>query len=427
MMKIAPGVQGPFCRMRIAIFSECYAPVTNGVVTSIISLRETLRAWGHTVYVFAPGKPQPEDDADLFRLPELPFPRHPYHFARPFPTLNVDFASLNVEVVHCQHPFTVGRLGAEQARRYGLPMVYTAHSLYDLMASTSKSPLVRRMGQPYARGVIRRFCARADYVIAPTHHTVQALWADGVRARFAVVPSGIRPLPFDAGARERIRARLHVPDGAPLLLCLGRLGPEKRVDLLLRAVAILKARELPAPQRDFRVVIVGDGMCRGDLEILATDLGVLDRVEFVGEQPHATAGDWYAAADLFMLTAPAETQGLVLVEAMAAGLPCVAVAHGGPLEIVNHGDTGLLVEFDSEAFADGVQQLLLDTAESRRMGENGRRHARDYTPEAMAKGVLDVYERVLKIPHIPVAERRVKRLTAELTRLGHRNRARRLR
>jgi 1,2-diacylglycerol 3-alpha-glucosyltransferase len=406
--------------MRIAIFSECYTPVTNGVVTSIISLRETLRAWGHTVYVFAPGAPQAEDDADLFRLPELPFPRHPYHFARPFPRLSVDFDSLNVEVVHCQHPFTVGRLGADLARRYGAPMVYTAHSLYDIMASTSKSPLVRKMGQPYARGVVRRFCAKADYIIAPTHHTVQALLANGIRAPFAVVPSGLRPLPYSPEARERIRARLRVAADTPLLLCLGRLGPEKRVDLLLRAVAILKTRSLPAPMGNFRVAIVGDGMSRADLQMLAADLDVLDRVEFVGEQPHATAGDWYAAADIFTLTAPTETQGLVLVEAMAAGLPCVAVAYGGPLEIVVPDETGLLMEFDAEEFADGVERLLRNPQERRRMGANGRLQAQHYTPEAMATGVLEVYEQVLRIPHRPMAEKRVKRLTAELTRLGHR-------
>src|SRR4051812_11751489 len=98
--------------MRIAIFSECYTPVANGVVTSIQTLRETLRDWGHTVYVFAPGAPQSDDDADIFRLPELPFPHHPYHFARPFPRLKMDFPSLDIQVVHCQHPFTVGRLGA---------------------------------------------------------------------------------------------------------------------------------------------------------------------------------------------------------------------------------------------------------------------------------------------------------------------------
>src|ERR1041385_169162 len=153
--------------MRIALFSECYLPVTNGVVTSVVTLRETLRAWGHTVYVIAPGTPQPDDDVDVFRLPELPFPRHPYHFARPFPRLNVDFQRLEAQIIHCQHPFTVGSLGARIAQKYRLPMVYTAPSLYDTMMKSAKSPLVRTMGQQSMLGMIRRFCAKADTVIVP--------------------------------------------------------------------------------------------------------------------------------------------------------------------------------------------------------------------------------------------------------------------
>jgi len=409
--------------MRIAIFSECYTPITNGVVTSIVSLRETLREWGHVVYVFAPGMSLPDDDVDLFRLPELPFPRHPYHFARPFPRLPVDFSALNVDVIHCQHPFTIGRLGADLAQRHGLPMVYTAHSLYDTMAATAKSPLVRTMGQPYARNVVRRFCARADYVIAPTRHTVNALCADGIRARFATVPSGVRPLPVSEDGRSRIRAQFGMNENAPLLLYVGRLGPEKRVDLILQAAARLAKRNLPAPQRDFRIAIVGDGLSRGDLECLTLELGLQDRVRFVGVQPHDTAGDWYAAADIFALAAPLETQGLVLIEAMAAGRPCLAVASGGLPETVIDDVTGLLVNVDPEAFADGAEWLMRNPEECRRMGENGRRHARHYTPETMAAGVLDVYERVLATPPMPASGRITRRLTVPSRRMQRRNRA----
>src|SRR5579871_1490025 len=255
--------------MRIALFSECYLPVTNGVVTSLLTLRETLRSWGHTVYVFAPGAPQPDDDADLFRLPELPFPRHPYHFARPFPRMSVDFETLGVQVVHCQHPFTVGRLGADTARRYGLPMVYTAHSLYATMAAYARSPILRTMGPKAARGVVRRFCARADCVIAPSHATREALIADGVRARFAVIPSGVRGPTIRPGARESVRERLGITPETPLLLCVGRLGPEKHLEMLLQSAAMLRNRPLPAPLSEFRLALVGDGQCRADLESLA--------------------------------------------------------------------------------------------------------------------------------------------------------------
>ena len=366
--------------MRIAIFSECYTPVTNGVVTSIVTLRKTLCDWGHTVYVFAPGDIQP-DEEDVFRFPEFSFPRHPFHLARPFPRLPVDFASLGVDVIHCQHPFTIGRLGAEIARRHKLPMVYTAHSLYDEMAASSKSTFVRRVGQPAVRGFVRRFCARANAVIVPSRHTLEALIADGVYASFYVAPTGVPPLPPSLNGRKRVRQSLDLADDTPLLLYTGRLGPEKHVELLLHMVVALQERGLPAPLNKFRLAIVGDGQCRAVLETLAAGLHLQDRVVFTGTQQHADIADWYAAADIFTLASPAETQGLVLIEAMQTGLPCVAVDQGGPTEIVADGKTGRLVPFDAQAFADAVEELLRDPVKRKQYGERGHVIAQCYTPE----------------------------------------------
>lgn len=382
--------------MRVAFFSECYLPVTNGVVTSMTTLRDSLRALGHEVFVFAPGAPQPGEDDTIFRLPELPFPRHPYHFARPFPRLPAEFDRLGVQVVHCHHPFTVGRLGALTARKHGLPMVYTAHTLYDTMAAHARSPLARSVGQPAARGVVKRFCARAEYVIVPSRITREALRADGVRARFAVVPSSVPVPAASPQGRERLRADLGLSAEAPLLLCVGRLGPEKRVDLLLRVAANLKARGLGLGPSAFRLALVGDGQCRSALEAMAEEYGVADVTLFAGAQPRASIGDWYAAADLFLLSSPAETQGLVLVEAMAAGLPCVAVDYGGPRETVVHGETGLRVRFDANSFAGAVANLIADPERRAAMAQRALARAASYTPGSMALAVVGVYEAAIR-------------------------------
>ena len=377
--------------MRIALFSECYSPVANGVVTSVVTLRSTLIAQGHRVYLFAPGSPQPEDDADIFRLPELPFPRHPYHLARPFPRPHVDFSSLEADIVHCHHPFTVGRLGSEMARKYNLPLVYTAHSLYDNMAKYAKSPLVRNMSQKAVRGVVKRFCAKADYVITPSKYSRDALRAVGVAARFAVVPSGVVAPVVTPRGPDEIRRQLGLTPEMPLLLFIGRLGPEKRVDVLLRSAALLAAKGLPATQRDFRVALVGDGMSREALERMAVELGIADRILFVGAQPHAQIGDWYAAANLFTFSSPNETQGLALVEAMLAGLPCIAADYGGPREIVVQNVTGIRVPLEPRAFANAIEKVLLDADLAGKLGANGLRRAAIYSPEAMTSGVLEVY------------------------------------
>ena len=133
--------------MRIALFSECYLPTANGVVTFLVTLRDGLRALGHTVFIFAPGSPEAEADPDVFRLPEFPFPEHPFRFARPFPHSPVNFAELDIDIVHCQHPFTIGRFGADLARKHHLPLVYTAHSLYDKMAGFARSRVAQSIGQ----------------------------------------------------------------------------------------------------------------------------------------------------------------------------------------------------------------------------------------------------------------------------------------
>ena len=402
--------------MRIALFSECYTPVPNGVVTSITSLRQTLQAWGHTVYVFAPGQPQPDDDEGVFRLPELPFPRHPYHFARPFPRLHCDFEGLNVDIIHCQHPFTVGKLGAETAKKHNIPMIYTAHSRYDAMLATAKSSILRSMAPKPMLSLVRRFCAKADYVITPSRHTRDCLRADKIRARYVVIPSGVTPPKPRTGAREHLRGRLGLKPETPIILYLGRLGPEKRLDLLLHSVAELCRKGLPAPYADFHTVLVGDGQSREELEHLSHELGLQNRVHFTGMVPYPDVGDWYAASDIFALPSPMETQGLVIVEAMSFGLPCVTVNEGGACELIAEGETGYRVPVETHAFAGVLERFLTNPELREQFGEAGRERAQLYTPEAMTRKVLEVYERALQRPR-PLQETKVRLINLEIRRL----------
>lgn len=381
--------------MIIALFSECYTPIINGVVVSIRTLRSGLRAEGHRVYLFAPGKPRSDDDEDVFRLPVLPFPRHPYRFARPFPRLPFDFSDLNVDLIHCQHPFTVGRLGAELARHFDLPMVYTAHSLYDQMVRAAKSPLVRKMGQPYARGYIRRFSKRADHVIAPSNYVLHALQNSGVSCPVSVIPTGVSPPCVTDDGRGRIRKLLMMEPDDPLLLYVGRLGPEKRVDLLIESVEILNQANLPSPLNRFKLAIVGDGQYREKWQHLAERLGIRDRIYFAGMCPHEEIGDWYASGDLFLMPAPAETQGLVLVEAMGVGLPSIAVMEGGAGEAEIPDKTGILTAFDPAPFAKSIINLLKNRPLRENMALAAKLRAEDYRPERMVQGVLKVYEEVM--------------------------------
>jgi glycosyltransferase involved in cell wall biosynthesis len=177
----------------------------------------------------------------------------------------------------------------------------------------------------------------------------------------------------------------------PVFLYVGRLAKEKRIDLLFRAVARLRHGH------DFRLCLAGSGPHATGLRRLARRLGISDRVVFCGSVPHEEIGDYYAAADLFAFPSPTDTMGLVLVEAMSAGLPCVAVGEYGPGEVVIDGETGFVVPFDERPFADALARLLRDPSLRHRMGQAARQRARHFDPESAGDAMLNTYYETVQL------------------------------
>ena len=177
---------------------------------------------------------------------------------------------------------------------------------------------------------------------------------------------------------------------------------------------------LPPHIANFKVALVGDGQCRSELEELTEHLGLKDRVKFVGGVPHNNVGQWYAAGDIFTMPSPAETQGLVLVEAMSAGLPCITVDQGGPRELVLQGETGLRIPLDADAFSHALDCLLRSPEIRHSFGERGRQHAHAFTPEAMTRRVMTVYLRALRLPNL-ANDTSVHRLAVNIQKRAGRN------
>jgi glycosyltransferase involved in cell wall biosynthesis len=175
------------------------------------------------------------------------------------------------------------------------------------------------------------------------------------------------------------------------LLYVGRLTKEKRLDLLLRAVARLRHRY------EFGLCLVGSGPMEGPLRRLAQRLGIPGRVIFCGSVPHEQIADYYAAADLFVFPSPTDTMGLVLVEAMGAGLPCVAVGKYGPGEIVIDGETGFVVPFDERRFAEATAKLLTDRHLRQRMACAARHRASDFDPLLAGDAMLAAYQETAEL------------------------------
>ncbi len=375
--------------MRIAIFSESFEPVINGVSVSISLLAGRLEALGHEVFCFAPHFPGHTDASGrVFRFPSVRAPGVPdYPLALPWSGgLFRVFRELKPDVVHTHTPFILGMRGQSWARRLGVPLVSTNHTLYTEYVHYIR-PVPPALMRALAVWWMRRYYSRCDHVIVPSAATGRRLESYGVRTPWTAIPTGISfpESPADVDGREVAGASAD----ERILLYLGRIAREKNLDLLLDAFRIVSCRDGSA-----RLVVVGGGPYLERCRERARELGVDGRVTFTGPLPREVLPAVFRAAELFVFPSATETQGLVVGEAALHGLPCVAVDAGGTPEFVRHGKTGLLVRPDAEEFAEAVLELLRDGQRREGFSRAAREFASSLTVDGMARKVLDVYRSV---------------------------------
>jgi 1,2-diacylglycerol 3-alpha-glucosyltransferase len=372
--------------LRIAVFSESFEPVINGVSVSISLLAGRLEELGHEVFCFAPRYPGHTDSSPrVFRFPSVRAPGVPdYPLALPWSGgLFRVFRELAPDVVHTHTPFALGVRGQRWAARLGIPLVSTNHTLYTEYVHYIR-PVPPALMRALAVWWMRRYYNRCSHVIVPSAATGRRLESYGVRTPWTAIPTGISFPEPPAGLDGRAVAGASPDDR--LLLYLGRIAREKNLDLLLEAFRILLQKEPSA-----RLVVVGGGPYLQRCRERAAALGVDGRVTFTGPLPRDVLPAVFSAAELFLFPSTTETQGLVVGEAALHGLPCVAVDAGGTPEFVRHGETGLLVRPDPEEFASAALQLLSDGDRREAFSRAARDLASALTVDGMARRVLEVY------------------------------------
>jgi 1,2-diacylglycerol 3-alpha-glucosyltransferase len=357
--------------VRIALFTNNYLPFCGGVTISVETLRRGLEASGHEAWVFGPRLTGAEDaSVKIVRYPSIPVATYPeFALAVPYSRrIERLVTALEFDVIHAHHPFLLGPAARRLARRTRRPLVFTYHTRYEKYAHYVPLPL--GLVQAAALRISAGFAAQADAVLAPSAVIRDELHARGVRAPIAVVPTGIDLTRCRPGDREAARRSLGVGAGEPLVLYVGRLDREKSVDRVLSAFERV-ASTIPAA----RLVLVGQGTEAERLRRVAASLPVADRIRFLGLRPHDSLAECYQAADVFLFASETETQGLVLAEAAACGLPAVAVNAAGCDEVVRDGDTGILTKGDPAALAEAAIGLLLDPERRRAMARRAREMA----------------------------------------------------
>jgi 1,2-diacylglycerol 3-alpha-glucosyltransferase len=380
--------------MRIALLSESYEPIVNGVSVSVGILRDELTKRGHEVFVFAPANPGYTDQCPrVVRVPSWRtrlMPDYPIPSPSAGP-LRRALREIQPDVIHTQTPFILGMLGAKCAREQGVALVSTNHTLYTEYAhyvpvrpkSITRNILIRGM---------RWYYSKCDEVIVPSEPVRERLQSYGVSSPISVVKTGIMPqTEITPERRAELRAACGLANGDRMVLYVGRIAREKNLTMLLDAFDLLRHGE-----EAVKLVLIGGGPALAETQRYATELGLDGLVRFVGMVPSTEVGPYYRAADIFAFPSTTETQGLAIGEAMLAGLPVVAVDAGGVPENVSDGVDGYLTQNHAADFAYRLKKLVSDPADRERVGTNAAVSAQAFSAERMTAEVESIYQRVVE-------------------------------
>jgi len=388
--------------MRILMISDVFFPRINGVSTSIESFRHSLAELDIDVHVVAPHYPAAHtDDEKVIRVRsrQVPFDpedrlmhagalRHALHS-----TGNARF-----DLVHVQTPFAAHYAGLRHARAQHLPCIATYHTHFEEYLHNYVPAVPKSMLRATARSLARHQCNSLDAVIVPSSAMQDTLKNYGVTAPMHRVPTGIpierfrRPASpdFPTDAPSLFRARHDIPDNRPMALFVGRAAHEKNIGFLLEAMP-----HALQTNPGLILVVAGEGPALPALKKQAAALGIAAQVRFVGYLDRLTElPECYAAADLFVFSSRTETQGLVLLEAMAAGVPVLAFAALGTREIVEPRRGALPAPQEIETFGQAMAALANDPALRAKMSAEARVFAEEWTTEACAQRLADVYRNI---------------------------------
>lgn len=382
--------------MHIAQFTNNYLPVINGVVRSVRSFRDELSRQAHNVFIFAQETENyVDEDPFIFRYLSMNLP-----LANDIPTvipispfMDRLLPTLKLDVIHTHHPFLLGQTAAVKAQELNLPLVFTFHTQY--REYTHYIPLPMEIVQNFLKDAVeswmRDYMRRCQHIIIPSESMREILVKQyGLKNNFTVIPTGIDLEAYRTANGKKIRKKKHWENDI-VMISVGRLASEKNWEVLLNAVALV-LKDVP----QFRLVLIGDGQDRKKLEDLTKELGIRKRVKFLGALAFSEIPAYMKAANLFGFASITETQGLATLEAMAAGLPVVAVDASGTRDILKNGQQGYLVENNAEALAAGIKKLLSNPERMQKFAEAALKKAQSFNIELLTKKLLTVYKQAIR-------------------------------
>ncbi len=416
--------------MKIAISTACYYPMTNGVAVFSHNLAKGLAARGHKVLVICPshtGKnhTEIEDGVKVAYLrstqirvyPDQINPVPPKHkvLGKEMPHLlykksfrvsvfpanqvNKTLKKFQPDVVHCQNSDVIGITVVNFARRHNVPVVTTEHNQPEVLTDPLKLP--RFVKKPANAALSAYFISRqrrSDYVTMPTQQSIDNLFTSRdktLNVPIEAVSNGVDLSAFRPGKPDAsLYSKYGLPADRPIVLYVGRVDPEKKIGTVIEAFA--KTRKSSAKLKDAFLVIIGDGVDKLRLEKIASELDLDDSCKFLGRVLPPDLYELYRVGTLFATASEIETQGIVLIEAAATGLPLIAVDKGAVSEVCITNKNGFLCEpGDVDGIADGMVKILSDSKLREKFSKNSIEIASHHDINNTLKRFEEIYQDVI--------------------------------
>jgi 1,2-diacylglycerol 3-alpha-glucosyltransferase len=376
--------------MRIGMMVDTYKPYVSGVTNHVDLHKRALERSGQEVYVFTFGDDEYlDDDPRILRSPGVPLADTGFYLSLRYKTKHKKLLQ-TMDLVHVHHPFLSGRLALNYCRSERIPIVFTNHSRYDLLAQAYLPLMPDEVSHSLLQAYMPDFCEAVDLVISPSESMAKILRELEVKSRIEVIPNGVDLQKFHQ-AKPFPRSHFGFTDQDVLLVYAGRIAPEKNLSFLLQAFAGI-AQLLP----NIYLLMVGGGKKQFEEEVqsLIAQLGIANRVRSTGMIAYDDIPSYLAMCDIFVTTSVSETFGMSTVEAMGAGLPIMGVHSPGTSDIVEDGKTGFLSAEDVAAFTAKLTYLCLHPELRREMGLAACESSKQYDIERTTKVLLGHYIRV---------------------------------
>lgn len=375
--------------MKIGFFTDGYLPQLNGVATSVVEWSKGLEKLGHKVYIIAPSYPDYKDKKNVIRFTSFRFIKQPeIRLAVYFPGRSMlKVSTMNFDIIHGVSGGTVTNLGLIMAKLKKVPFVFTYYTRFNhyahyfLKGKIIRPEMIERAG--------RIFCNRCDCIIAPMPKIKDELISFGVKRPITVIPSGVNVDKFRKQRKGYLRKKTGIKSGK-ILLYVGRLGKEKSVDFLLKAFKVICEKDPTVS-----LVLIGDGPEKENLEKLSEKLNISKRVYFTGLISAEEISKVYADAEIFIFASTTETQGMVILEALASSLPIVAVNDRVFDGIIQNKKNGILVKRDYKKFAQECLTILKNPSYRKSLSDYALKSVRETSTKKTAKAFEKLYENLI--------------------------------